>query len=174
MTHQQRKGIVTLRGNPVTLLGPELKPGDRAPEFTVVDADFKPVRLSDSKGKARLISVVPSLDTSVCSAQTKRFNDEVAKLPDNVAVLTISMDLPFAQKRFCAAEKVDRVQVLSDHVKREFGLAYGVLIEEMGLLARAVFVVGRDDRVAYVQIVPEVAQQPDYDAALAAALAAAK
>jgi len=167
MSEQERTGIVTMKGAPLTLLGPELKEGDPAPGFRAVDAGFKPVSLSDFSGKVCLISAVPSLDTGVCAVQTKRFNDEVERLPGKVAVLTISMDLPFAQKRFCDAEKIDRITVLSDHVWREFGLRYGVLIKDMGLLARSVFVVS-NDCIAYRQIVPEVTQHPDYDAALAA------
>ena len=124
-------------------------------------------------GKVVLISAVPSLDTGVCSAQTKRFNDEAARLPADVVILTLSMDLPFAQKRFCEAEKVERLRVLSDAVWREFGLGYGVLMKDRGLLARSIFVVGRDGRVAYEQIVRETSTHPDYDAALAAARQAA-
>ena len=169
MTAKERTGLVTMKGAPITLLGPAIKAGEKAPDFRVVNADFKPVRLSDFAGQVLLIAAVPSLDTGVCSAETKRFNNEAAKLPGDVRVLTISMDLPFAQKRFCEAENVKNVEVLSDHVWREFGLRYGVLIKDMGLLTRSIFVVGRDGRIAYVQIVPEITQHPDYDAALAAA-----
>ena len=169
MAPQEREGLVTMKGNPIVLLGSAVKAGDAAPEFRVVNAGFEPVKLSDFQGKPVLISVVPSLDTGVCALQTKRFNDEVANLPSDVAVLTISTDLPFAQKRFCEAEKIDRVQVLSDHVWREFGLGYGVLIKDMGLLTRSVFVVGKDGRVAYAQLVSEVTEHPDYEAALEAA-----
>jgi thiol peroxidase len=160
-----------MKDDPVTLLGPEtpVDVGDPAPDFRVVDGAFQPVTLEDVKGRVVLISAVPSLDTGVCSAQTKRFNEEAARLPDDVSVLTISMDLPFAQKRFCDAEKVDRIRVLSDHVWRSFGLSYGVLIKDMGLLARSVWVIGKDGRIAYRQIVSEVTEHPDYDAALAAA-----
>jgi len=174
MDVNERSGLVTIEGNPLTLLGSEIKVGDAAPDFRVVDEGFKPVKLSDFRGKVVLISAVPSLDTGVCAMQTKRFNDEVDKLPENVTVLTVSQDLPFAQKRFCESEKIAKVRVLSDHVWREFGLGYGVLIKDMGLLARAVFVVGADGRVAYCQIVPEVTTHPDYDAALAAVHAAAE
>lgn len=173
MSTAERHGIVTMKGNPVTLLGPDLGVGAPAPDFRAVDAGFAPVRLSDFRGKVVLISAVPSLDTGVCALQTKRFNDEVQRLPEGVEILTISMDLPFAQKRFCAAEKVDRVKVLADHVWREFGLRYGVLIRDMGLLARSVWVVGRDGKILYREIVPEVAQHPDYEAALAAVRRAA-
>ncbi len=164
----ERPGVVTMKGKPVTLLGPDLGVGATAPDFRVVDASFVPVRLSDFNEKVVLISAVPSLDTPVCSLQTKHFNDDVQSLPADVVVLTISMDLPFAQKRFCTAEKVDRVHVLSDHVWREFGERYGLLIKDMGLLARSVWVVGRDGKVLYREIVPEISHQPNYEAALAA------
>ncbi len=164
----QRSGVVTLKGQPLTLLGPAIKVGQKAPDFQVVDEAFKPVRLSDFRGKAVLIAAVPSLDTPVCSMETKRFNEEAAKLPKDVVVLTISMDLPFAQKRFCEAEKVGGIQVLSDCVDHDFGQNYGVLIKGMGLLARSIFVVGKDGTIRYEQIVPEVTNHPDYDAALKA------
>jgi len=165
---QERAGVVTLNGNPVTLLGPELGPGDPAPDFTVVDREMAPVTLADSAGKTRLISVVPSLDTPICELQTKRFHEEAARLPGSVAILTISMDLPFAQQRFCTTQGIDRIQVLSDHRDASFGTAYGVLIKELRLLARSIFVVGPDDVIRYVQIVPEVTEHPDYEAALQA------
>lgn len=171
---RQLAGLVTMRGTPVVLLGDAVEVGDRAPDFRVVGAEFQPVRLSDFEGKVVLISAVPSLDTGVCSQQTKRFNDEAAGLPPNVVVLTVSTDLPFAQKRFCQAEKIERIRVLSDHVWRELGLRYGVLIKGKGLLARAIFVVGQDGRVVYKELVREVATHPDYDAALAAVQQAAK
>ena len=168
MKPQEREGLVTVHGRPVVLLGCDTKVGDAAPDFRVVDAQFQPVRLSSFKGKPCLISAVPSLDTGVCALQTKRFNDEIRDLPPGVIVMTISADLPFAQKRFCEAEKVDRILVLSDHVWHEFGLSYGVLIKDMGLLARSIFVVGRNGHVAYREIVDELTNHPDYDAALAA------
>ncbi len=168
MAIEEREEVVTVKGDSVTLLGPEIKEGDGAPAFRVVDGEFQPVRLSDFSGKVCLISAVPSLDTGVCALQTKRFNEETQNFPKDVAVMTVSMDLPFAQKRFCDAEKVDRIKLLSDHVWREFGLNYGVLIKGMGLLARSVFVIGRDGRIAYKQIVPELSEHPDYDAALQA------
>jgi thioredoxin-dependent peroxiredoxin len=165
---QRRTGLVTMKGNPVTLLGPELKVGESAPDFRVVDSGFQPVDFESLRGKPILIAAVPSLDTKVCALETKRFNDELAALPADVQLLTISMDLPFAQMRFCDAEHIDRVRVLSDHVWREFGTHYGVLIENLGLLARSIFVVGRDGKITYREIVPELGQQPNYDAALEA------
>ena len=164
----ERRNVVTMKGNPVTLVGPELKPGDKAPDFTVLANDLSPVTLADSAGKVRLISVVPSLDTPVCDQQTRRFNEEAARLGDKVAILTVSMDLPFAQKRWCGAAGIDRVKTVSDHRDASFGTAYGVLIKELRLLARAVFVVDAAGRIAYVQIVPEATSHPDYTAALAA------
>ena len=169
----ERTGLVTMKGKPLVLLGDSPGAGAAAPEFRVVDSAFKPVKLSDFKGKIVLISAVPSLDTGVCSLQTRRFNEEAAKLPTNVVVLTISMDLPFAQKRFCAAEKIARLQVLSDSVWREFGTKYGLVIKDMGILSRCVFVVGADGRVLYRDLVPEIATEPKYDAALQAARDAA-
>ena len=174
MNPQEREGVVTIHGKPAIVLGGDVKVGDAAPDFRAVDGSFQPVRLSSFRGRPCLISAVPSLDTPVCSLQTKRFNDEMQKLPREVLVMTISMDLPFAQKRFCEAEKVDRILVLSDHVWREFGLSYGLLIKDMGLLARSIFVVGKDGRIAYRQIVPELTSHPDYDAALAAVRKAAQ
>lgn len=165
---QERKGLVTFKGNPMTLIGPEIKVGDKAPDFKVIDAGLAEVTLKNSAGKVRLISVVPSLDTGICEQQTKRFNDEAAKLPDKVAVLTISVDLPFAQKRFCGAGGITKLQTLSDHREASFGTHWGVLMKELRLLARAIFVVGADDKVKYVEIVKEIATHPDYDKALAA------
>lgn len=166
---QERTGLVTLRGNPVTLLGPALKVGDTAPGFTVLDGSLQPVTLKDFTGRTKLISVVPSLDTPICELQTKRFHAEAAKLPDSVAVLTVSMDLPFAQSRFCTTHGIEKIRVLSDFHDANFGLAYGVLLKEVRLLARSIFVVDAADRIKYLQIVPEVGEHPDYDAALAAA-----
>ncbi|MGQ9630974.1 MAG: thiol peroxidase [bacterium] len=163
-----RKGVVTSKGKAVTLVGPEIKVGDKAPDFRVVDGDLNPVTLNDFRGKVKLISVVPSLDTSVCATQTRRFNEEAAKLGDNVEVLTISVDLPFAQKRWCGAEGIDKVKVLSDYQDRSFGQNWGVLIDELKLLARSVFVVDSDDNVKYVEYVKEIGEHPDYDAALEA------
>ena len=165
---QERKGAVTLRGNPMTLAGPELKPGDKAPNATVIGNDMKPVSLGDTAGKVRIIASVPSLDTPVCDMETRRFNEESAKLP-GVEILTISMDLPMAQSRWCAAAGVKNVRTLSDYRTREFGPAYGVLIPEIMLDARAVFVLDKDNTIRYVEYVKEVAEHPNYDAALEAA-----
>lgn len=162
---------ITFKGKPVTLLGQEVKVGDTAPDFTVLANDLSPVTLADSKGKVRLISVVPSIDTGVCDAQTRRFNEEAAKL-DNVQILTVSVDLPFAQKRWCASAGIDKVQTVSDHRDLSFGEAYGVAIQELRLLARAVFVVDSNDKVTYVEYVSEATDHPNYEAAVEAAKAA--
>ena len=168
----ERSGATTLKGNPLTLVGPELKPGDKAPDFTMVDNGLKAVTLADTGSSVRIFSVVPSLDTPVCDAQTKRFNEEAAKLPD-VAIYTISMDLPFAQKRWCGAFGVDKVKMLSDHKEGSFGSSWGTLIKELRIESRAIFVVNKDNSVRYVEYVKEVADFPNYDAALAAARSAA-
>ncbi|MFA1711916.1 thiol peroxidase [Peribacillus frigoritolerans] len=162
---------VTFKNNPITLVGQELKVGDKAPDFTVLANDLSPVTLSDSKGSVRIISVVPSVDTGVCDAQTRKFNEEAAKL-DNVKVLTISNDLPFAQKRWCAASGLDNVQVLSDHRDLSFGEAYGVVMQELRLLARSVFVVNSSDEIIYVEYVSEGTNHPNYEGAIEAAKAA--
>jgi thiol peroxidase len=159
---------ITFGGNSVTLLGNEVKVGDKAPNFTVLANDLSPVTLEDSKGSVRLISVVPSLDTGVCDAQTRRFNEEAAKL-DNVKILTISVDLPFAQSRWCGAAGVDKVQTLSDHRDLSFGEAYGIAMQENRLLARAVFVVDSNDTVTYAEYVSEATDHPNYEAAIEAA-----
>jgi thiol peroxidase len=166
---QERPNAVTFKGNPLTLIGPQIKAGDKAPNFHAIARDLSPVTLDSSKGKVRLISVVPSLDTPVCDQQTRRFNEEAAKLPANVEVLTVSVDLPFAQARFCGAANIDRVKILSDHRELSFGQAYGVLIKELKLLARSIFVIDATDRIQYVELVKEVTNHPNYDAALAAA-----
>ena len=150
----------------VTLLGNQIKVGDKAPDFKVVTESFSPVTLSEFKGKSVLISVVPSLDTGVCSIQTKRFNDEVENLPKDVVMLTISNDLPFAQKRFCKTEKVDHIRVLSDSVWRDFGHNYGLLIKDMGLLTRAIIIIDTEGNVAYKELVANISQHPDYETAL--------
>lgn len=167
----ERSGVITFKGNPMTLLGSELKVGDKAPDFQVVDTGMAPVTLANSSGKVRIISAVPSLDTPVCDTETRRFNQEAASLPDNVVVLTVSLDLPFAQKRWCGAAGIDRVMTVSDYQERSFGLAYGVLIKELKLLARCIFVVDSQDTIRYIQQVPEVTHEPDYAAVLAAARA---
>lgn len=156
---------VTFKGNPVTLLGNEVKVGDQAPDFKVLNNSLQEVTLADSAGTVRLISVVPSIDTGVCDQQTRRFNEEAAKL-DGVSILTVSVDLPFAQSRYCAASGIDKVQVLSDHRDLSFGMAYGVVIKELRLLTRAVFVIDANDQVRYVEYVPEVTNHPNYDQAL--------
>jgi len=169
----ERSNVVTMKGNPLTLVGPEINLGVTAPDFTVLDNGLQPVSLSSFRGKVVVLSAVPSLDTPVCDAQTRRFNQEASALGENVVILTISMDLPFAQKRWCGAAGVDRVQTLSDHRDASFGQAFGLLIKELRLLARAVYVVDAEGKVAYGQIVGEVTQEPDYDAALDAVKALA-
>jgi thiol peroxidase len=164
----ERSGLVAFKGNPMTLRGEEVKVGDKAPEFKVVDNAMQPATLDSFRGKIKIISSVPSLDTPVCDMETRRFNQEADKMPDNVVVLTISMDLPFAQKRWCAAAGVEKVKTLSDFQGRSFGPAYGVLIKELQLLARAVFIVDDQDVVRYVEIVPEIAKEPDYGRVLEA------
>ncbi|WP_174729486.1 thiol peroxidase [Mesobacillus harenae] len=159
---------VTFKGNPVTLIGNEVKVGDKAPDFTVLANDLSKVTLEDSKGQVRLISVVPSVDTGVCDAQTRRFNEESAGL-ENVKVLTVSVDLPFAQKRWCGANGIENVQTLSDHRDLSFGEAFGVAIQELRLLARAVFVVDSEDKVTYAEYVSEATNHPNYEAAISAA-----
>ncbi|GAA3126581.1 thiol peroxidase [Streptosporangium carneum] len=165
MSVVERLGVTTFRDRPVTLLGEEVKAGRQAPPFTVLANDFTPVTLDSSAGTIRLISVVPSLETPVCDQQTRRFNEEAARLP-GVTVLTVSVDLPFTQARWCGASGVAAVQTVSDHRDLSFGLAYGVAIKELRLLARAVFVVDADGEVGYAEYVPAVGRHPDYDAAL--------
>lgn len=164
---QERPGAVTLKGQPLTVLGPALKVGSKAPDFQVVGSDGSPITLASSQGTIRLINVVHSIDTSICDAQTRRFNEEAAKLP-NVEFLTLSMDLPFAQKRWCGAAGITRMKVASDHRDASFGKAYGVLIKDLRLHARAIFIIDGQGTVRYVEYVPEVAAHPNYDAALAA------
>ncbi|MDG4656509.1 thiol peroxidase [Ectobacillus antri] len=162
---------VTFKGNPVTLIGNEVKVGDKAPSFTVLANDLSPVTLDTYKGAVKLISVVPSIDTGVCDAQTRRFNEEASQV-ENVKVLTISADLPFAQKRWCASNGLENVVTLSDHRDLSFGEAYGVVMKELRLLARAVFVLDSEDNVTYVEYVAEGTSHPDYEAAIAAVKAA--
>lgn len=164
MTAQTR--TVTMKGTPLTLTGHFPAPGEPAPEFQALDNDLNPVRLSDFRGKVVVLASVPSLDTPVCDMETRRFNEEAGNLSEDVVVLTISMDLPFAQKRWCGAAGVDRVTTLSDHRDASFGEAYGVLVRELRLLARAVFVVDREGLVQYVQLVSEIGEEPDYEAVL--------
>lgn len=162
----ERKGIVTMKGNPMTLIGPQLKAGDKAPEFTVLDNKFTSMGLKDFKGKVKLISVTTSLDTSVCDMQARRFNQEAGKLPEDIVLMNISMDLPFAISRFCTTAGIDKVKTFSDHKDASFGIAYGVLVKEMRLLARSIFIVDKDNIIKYVEIVPEITNHPDYDKAL--------
>ena len=159
----EEKKTVTMKGNPLTLAGNQVKVGDKAPDFEVLANDLSPVRLSSFFPKVCLISSVPSLDTSVCDIQTKKFNEQAVALGEDVVVLTISMDLPFAQKRWCGAAGVENVQTLSDHRKAEFGKAFGVLIEQLRLLARAVFIVDAKGTIRYIQIVDELTNEPNYE-----------
>jgi thiol peroxidase len=164
----ERSGVITFQGNPLTLLGAEVKVGQKAPDFEVLDNGLAPVKLSSFAGKVVVISSVPSLDTPVCDLETRRFNDEAGQLGGDVVVLTVSMDLPFAQKRWCGAAGVKHVKTMSDHRDAAFGMAYGVLIKELRLLARAVFVVDKAGTLRYVELVKELTHEPDYDAALKA------
>jgi thiol peroxidase len=164
----ERAGIITMKGNPLTLAGKELKVGDVAPDFEVLDNDLAPVKFSSFRGKICVISSVPSLDTPVCDMETRRFNEEAVKLGDNIQILTISMDLPFAQKRWCGAAGVHKVVTLSDHRDASFGTVYGALIKELRLLARIVFVVDGEGVIRYIQVVKEQSEEPDYDAVLEA------
>ena len=163
----ERPGATTLGGKPMTLIGPELKVGDSAPDFSVVDDSLKDVNLATTGTGTRIFSVVPSLDTPVCDAQTKRFNEESARLP-GVQIFTVSMDLPFAQKRFCNSFALDNIKMLSDHRSGSFGEAYGTLIKDLRIHSRAIFVVGADNKIRYVEYVPEVGSHPNYEAVLAA------
>ncbi len=163
---EERTGVVTMKGNPLTLIGKELQVGDSAPDFEVLDNDLSPVKLSSFREKVFVISSVPSLDTPVCDMETRRFNQEADRLSADVQILTISTDLPFAQKRWCGAAGVDKVVTLSDHRNVSFGTAYGVLIKELRLLARAVFVVDREGTIRYIQIVKEITEEPDYEVVL--------
>ena len=171
---QERSGAVTFKGNPLTLIGAEIKVGSQAPDFQVLAGDLSPVTLDTFKGKTKLISVVPSLDTPVCDQQTRRFNEEAAKMPGDIAVVTVSMDLPFAQGRFCSTAGINKVKVVSDHKEASFGVAYGVLIKELRLLTRAIFVVDANNKVQYTEYVTEVTNHPNYEAALGALKTAVK
>ncbi len=162
---EKRTGVATFQGKPLTLLGPDIKVGQKAPPFKLLAIDMSEVSLSESKGKVRLLSVVPSLDTPVCDLQTQRFEAEAAKFPD-VVTYTISMDLPFAQARYCGAHNIKSLKTLSDHREASFGLAYGVVIEELRLLSRSIFIIDRDDIVRYAEYVGDISKHPDYDRAL--------
>ncbi len=164
----QTKNLVKANNKYVTLLGTQVAVGDQAPNFNVVDENFSPVQLSDFKGQTVLISVVPSLDTGVCSLQTKRFNEEVTKLPKNITLLTISNDLPFAQKRFCKVENVNQIKILSDSVWRDFGENYGLIIKDMGLLTRAIFIIDSQGTIKYKELIANISKHPDYAKALSA------
>ena len=158
----ERKGLVTFKGDPLTLVGNEVKTGEKAPDFEVLTNDLSPIKLSSFSGKICIILSVPSLDTPVCDTMTRRFNEEAGGLTDTI-VLTVSMDLPFAQKRWCGAAGIENVQTLSDHRDTSFGKAYGVLIKELRLLARAVFVIDKKGVLRYVKIVSEISNEPDYE-----------
>jgi thiol peroxidase len=162
---EKRSGVVTMGGKPITLIGDEIHVGEQAPNFTGYDRQMRPVSLNDYTGKVRIVTVFPSIDTKVCSAQTRRFNQEASKL-ENVQILTVSMDLPFALDRFCAAEGIDNVVTLSDYREREFGLKYGFLIDETRLLTRGTVVIDKDGVVRYVEFVPELGSEPNYDQAI--------
>lgn len=164
----ERPNAATFKGNPLTLLGEEVKAGQKAADFKVLAQDLTDKRLSDFKGKIKLIASVPSLDTPVCDSEIKRFNDEASKLSKDIAIIFISMDLPFAQKRFCQEFEINRVKTYSDHREADFGTKYGVLIKDLRLLARAIFIIDKDDRVAYVEYVKELGSPPNYDAAVSA------
>lgn len=164
----ERTGVITMKGNPLTLLGDERTVGDKAPDFVVLDSDLKEIILKDFSGKIKIVSVTPSLDTPVCDMQARRFNQDAANLPEDVVVINVSMDLPFAIARFCTTAGIDKVKAYSDHRDASFGNAYGVLIKEARLLARSIFVIDKDDVIQYIEIVPELTEQPDYDRALEA------
>jgi len=165
---EERSGVITFKGNSMSVCGPALRVGDPAPDFQVVDNGLQPVTKQTAAGKVQLITVVPSIDTPVCDTMSRRFNQEAAQLPESVEVYTVSLDLPFAQKRWCGAAGIERVKMLSDYQERSFGLNYGVLIKELKLLARAIFVIDQAGKIAYQEIVKEVTDEPDYAAALAA------
>ena len=165
----EQKNVITMKGKPLTLVGNKLKVGDKAPDCEVVGKDLEPIKLSSFRGKVCIISSLPSLDTSVCDMMTRKFSEEAVALGKDVVMLAISMDLPFAQDRWCIAADVENVNVLSDHHSTSFGRAFGVLIEDLRLLARAVFIVDREGIVRYIEIVDELTHEPDYEAALKAA-----
>jgi thiol peroxidase len=169
----ERHAATTLKGNPMTLVGDELKVGDTAPDFTLKATDMSDRKLSDYAGKVKIISCVPSIDTPTCETETRHFNEDAKKLSDDTVVLTVSMDLPPAQKRWCANHDIENVVTLSDYLTHDFGKAYGVRIKEIGFLARCIFVVDKNNKITYIQHVKEVADEPDYDAVIEAAKAAA-
>lgn len=166
--YMERTGIITFQGNPLTLMGPALSVGDKAPDFNVLDKGLAPKELKDYENRIKVISVTPSLDTPVCDLQIHWFNEDAANHPDDVSVINISMDLPFALGRFCSTKGIERAEALSDHKDASFGNNWGVLIKELRLLARAVFIVDKDDVIRYIEIVPEVTHEPDYEKALQA------
>lgn len=165
---KERKGIITFKGGPLTLLGPELKVGQPLPEVTLIAPDLSELKISSFRGKTLIVSTVPSLDTGICDLQTRRFNEEAKKLGGQAVILTISMDLPFAQKRWCGAAGAEHVKTASDYRGAEFAKASGLLIKELHLLARSVMIADKTGKIAYIQIVPEVASEPDYEAVLTA------
>jgi len=165
---KEQHGLITMMGNPLTLIGNEVKVGEKAPDFTALDNALAPVQFSSYRGKICILSSVPSLDTPVCDTETRRFNEEASRLGPDILILTISMDLPFAQKRWCAAAGVNKVQTLSDHRDASFGTSFGVLIKELRLLARAVFLIDRQGTIPYIQLVKELTKEPDYEAILGA------
>ncbi len=166
---EERSGAVSMHGNPLTLIGKELSEGDSAPDVELLDNDLNPIKLSSFQGKVCVISSVPSLDTPVCDMETRRFNEAAGQLGDDVAIITVSVDLPFAQKRWCGSAGVEKVATLSDHRDTAFGTAFGVLIKELRLLARSIFILDRNGTIQYIQHVKELSEEPDYDAVLEAA-----
>jgi thiol peroxidase len=164
----ERSDVVTFKGNSLTLLGEEVKAGQKARDFRALDSNLGEKGLADFKGKIKLIASIPSLDTPVCDSEIKRFNDEASKLSKELAVIFVSMDLPFAQKRFCQEFEINKVKTLSDHRQADFGMKYGVLIKDLRLLARAIFIIDKDDNVRYVEYVKELGMPPDYDKAVKA------
>ncbi len=166
----ERKGLITFGGHDVTVVGPDMRPGDTAPEFTVTTQDWQSMDvLAATRGKVRVIAAVPSLDTPVCDLETHRFNEAATALSDDIVIVTVSADLPFAQKRWCGANGVDKILVVSDHREMDFGRKYGCLMKEVRLLRRAVFVVGRDDTIVYADYMPDLGMEPKYDEVLEAA-----
>jgi thioredoxin-dependent peroxiredoxin len=164
----ERKGVVTVKGDPVTLVGEEIKVGQKAPDFTLLDSNLNEIKLEKFKDKIKLIATVPSLDTPICDLQIKRFNDEAAEISKDIVIIFVSMDLPFAQKRFCQAYSIKKVKTLSDHRDADFAVKYGVLIKGLRLLSRSIFILDNNNDVQYVEYVQEIASHPDYEAALKA------